>query len=88
MANNQDSGVIPPHGGYRDLQSYQMTEIIYDATVVFCNQFISPRSRTHDQMVQAARSSKQNIAANALLCLIHQANYRWISNCACSKKSF
>ena len=75
MANNQDSGVIPPHGGYRDLQSYQMTEIIYDATVVFCNRFISPRSRTHDQMVQAARSSKQNIAANALLCLIHQANY-------------
>ena len=66
MANNQDSGVIPPHGGYRDLQSYQMTEIIYDATVVFCNRFISPRSRTHDQMVQAARSGKQNIAEGSM----------------------
>jgi len=54
--------LIPPHGGYRDLQSYQMAEIVYDATVVFCDRFISRRSRTHDQMVQAARSGKQNHA--------------------------
>jgi restriction system protein len=54
--------LIPPHGGYRDLQSYQMAEIVYDATVMFCDRFISKRSRTHDQMVQAARSGKQNIA--------------------------
>jgi four helix bundle suffix protein len=54
--------VIPPHGGYRDLISYQMAEIVYDATVVFCGRFIDRRSRTHDQMVQAARSGKQNIA--------------------------
>lgn len=54
--------LIPPHGGYRDLKSYQMAEIVYDATVVFCDRFISKRSRTHDQMVQAARSGKQNIA--------------------------
>jgi len=47
--------IIPPHGGYRDLQFYQMSEIVYDGTVVFCDRFISPRSRTHDQMVQAAR---------------------------------
>jgi hypothetical protein len=39
-----------------------MAEIVYDATVVFCDRFISKRSRTHDQMVQAARSGKQNIA--------------------------
>lgn len=54
--------LIPPHGGYRELKSYQMAEIIHDATVVFCDSFIEKRSRTHDQMVQAARSGKQNIA--------------------------
>jgi restriction system protein len=54
--------LIPPHGGYRDLQSYQMSEIVYDGTVVFCDRFIDKKSRTHDQMVQAARSGKQNIA--------------------------
>ncbi len=58
--------LIPPHGGYRDLQSYKMSEIVYDATVVFCNRFINIRSRTHDQMVQAARSGKQNIAEGCM----------------------
>ena len=58
--------LIPPHGGYQDLQSYQMSEIAYDGTVVFCDRFISPRSRTHDQMVQAARSGKQNIAEGSM----------------------
>ncbi len=58
--------LIPPHGGYRSLKSYQTTEIIYDATVVFCNRFIHKRSRTHDQMVQAARSGKQNIAEGSM----------------------
>jgi restriction system protein len=55
-------GLIPPHGGYQDLQSFKMAEIVYDGTVFFCDRFISRRSRTHDQMVQAARSGKQNIA--------------------------
>jgi restriction system protein len=58
--------LIPPHGGYRNLQSYQMSEIVYDATVFFCDRFISKRSRTHDQMVQAARSGKQNIAEGCM----------------------
>jgi len=58
--------LIPPHGGFRNLQSYQMAEIVYDATVVFCNRFINRRSRTHDQMVQAARSGKQNIAEGSM----------------------
>jgi len=58
--------IIPPHGGYRDLQSYQMSEIVYDGTVAFCDRFISLRSRTHDQMVQAARSGKQNIAEGCM----------------------
>ena len=55
------NGFIPPHGGYQNLMSYQMAEIVYDATVYFCNKYISKFSRTHDQMVQAARSGKQNI---------------------------
>lgn len=54
--------LIPAHGGYRELKSYQMAEIVYDATVAFCDRFVDRRSRTHDQMVQAARSGKQNIA--------------------------
>lgn len=58
--------LIPPHGGFRDLKSYQMAEIVYDATAVFCDRFISKRSRTHDQMVQAARSGKQNIAEGSM----------------------
>src|SRR5579862_4431249 len=60
------SGIIPAHGGYRELKSYKGAEIIYDATVVFCDRFIGRRSRTHDQMVQAARSGKQNIAEGSM----------------------
>ena len=56
------TALIPAHGGYRKLKSYQASEIIYDATVAFCARFIDRRSRTTDQMVQAARSGKQNIA--------------------------
>ncbi len=52
---------IPPHGGYRNLLSYQKAEIVYDATVRFRARFLSKRDRTYDQMVQAARSGKQNI---------------------------
>jgi four helix bundle suffix protein len=60
------NSLIPPHGGYQDLQSYKMAEIVYDGTAVFCDRFISPKSRTHDQMVQAARSGKQNIAEGSM----------------------
>ena len=55
-------GFIPPHGGYEKLFSYPKTQIIYDATVRFCERFVNPKSRTHDQMVQAARSGNKNIA--------------------------
>jgi len=54
-------GFIPPHGGYRKLLSYQRAEVVYDATVRFCARFLDRRDRTVDQMVQAARSGKQNI---------------------------
>ena len=49
-------------GGYRDTASFQTTTLIYDATVWFCEKFLDARSRTVDQMVQAARSGRQNIA--------------------------
>ena len=62
----QSPTLIPPHGGYQGLQSYQMSEIAYDGTVVFCDRFVNRRSRTHDQMVQAARSGKQNIAEGSM----------------------
>lgn len=58
---NQDK-LIPAHGGYRQLKSFQHAELVYDGTVKFCDRFIDKRSRTHDQMVQAARSGRQNIA--------------------------
>jgi restriction system protein len=53
---------LRPSGGYRKTASFQTSTIIYDATVWFCEKFLDPRSRTIDQMVQAARSGRQNIA--------------------------
>lgn len=53
---------IRPSGGYRDTCSFQTATLIYDATVWFCEKYLDPRSRTVDQMVQAARSGRQNIA--------------------------
>ncbi|MEY2607599.1 MAG: hypothetical protein QOH31_5453 [Verrucomicrobiota bacterium] len=54
-------GFIPAHGNYRALLSYQKAEIIYDFTYRFCHRFLANLDRTNDQMVQAARSGKQNI---------------------------
>lgn len=54
--------LIPKHGGYRKLKSFQVAQLAYDVTMRFCARYISARSRTHDQMVQAARSGVQNIA--------------------------
>ena len=53
---------LRPSGGYRSLKSFQTATVIYDATVAFCARFIDSRSRLVDQMVQAARSGRQNIA--------------------------
>jgi len=54
--------LIPLHGGYRKLKSFQVAQLVYDVTVRFCDRYIEKRSRTRDQMVQAARSGVQNIA--------------------------
>jgi restriction system protein len=57
-----DMPKMRPSGGYRHTCSFQTATMIYDATVWFCEKFLDPRSRTVDQMVQAARSGRQNIA--------------------------
>jgi four helix bundle suffix protein len=59
-------GFIPPHGGYQQLLSYRKAEIVYDATVYFCARFLDKRDRTYDQMIQAARSGKQNIVEGSM----------------------
>lgn len=64
--NGDRPRVILPHGGYRKLRSFQVAQAAYDATVVFCDRFVDKRSRTHDQMVQAARSGVQNIAEGSM----------------------
>lgn len=60
--DGNNEGFIPSHGGYRNLITYQKSEIIYDATVFFTRRNFRKYDRTIDQMVQAARSGKQNIA--------------------------
>src|SRR5947199_1232963 len=59
---NEPEKLISLHGGYRRLKSFQVAQLAYDVTVRFCDRYITKRSRTHDQMVQAARSGVQNIA--------------------------
>ncbi len=58
--------LIPKHGGYRHLKSFQVAQLVYDVTVRFCDKYIAKRSRTHDQMVQAARSGVQKIAEGSV----------------------
>jgi len=53
---------LRPSGGYRELRTFQAATIIYDGTAAFCERFVDRRSRTVVQMVQAARSGRQNIA--------------------------
>jgi four helix bundle suffix protein len=57
----RNDGFIPPHGGYDGLVAYQKAIIVFQTTVRFCQRFLKRTDRTIDQMVQAARSGKQNI---------------------------
>lgn len=61
MKTSDRPGFIPPHGHYQKLLSYQKAEVVYDLTCRFCERFLKRGDRTIDQMVQAARSGKQNI---------------------------
>jgi four helix bundle suffix protein len=61
-ARTGDGGsLIPKHGGYKNTKTWQLADLIYDVTVRFCDKYVDRRSRTHDQMVQAARSGCQNL---------------------------
>jgi len=64
--DRNDEPLIPKHGGYRKLKSFQVAQLVYDVTVRFCDRYVEKRSRTHDQMVQAARSGVQNIAEGSV----------------------
>lgn len=76
--------IILPNGGYKKLKSYQKSKIVYDYTVYFCNKYFNKYDRTIGQMVQAARSCKQNIidgskasaiSVNCMIGLIMVNNY-------------
>lgn len=58
---NEEPGFIPPHGNYEVLICFQKSEVVYDITHRFCHKFLARNDRTIDQMIQAARSGKQNI---------------------------
>ncbi|NUN93061.1 MAG: four helix bundle protein [Verrucomicrobiae bacterium] len=59
--SSREDRVLPAHGGYESLLSFQKARVVYDATVRFCERFVDKHNRTRDQMIQAARSGKQNI---------------------------
>ena len=58
---SDEPGFLPPHGNYHELLSFQKAEIVYDLTFRFAHKYLSKGDRTIDQMIQSARSGKQNI---------------------------
>lgn len=80
MSSN-DSPFLP-HGGYRHLRSYKVAEVVYDATVVFCRRFIPKSDRTHDQMVQAARSGVRNISEGSGAAATSRKSEMFLTNVA------
>jgi len=60
-SHNSQSLILPPRGDYQTLLSYQKAAVVYQITFRFCQNFLKKGDRTVDQMVQAARSGKQNI---------------------------
>lgn len=75
-------GFIPDHGGYRNLFSYLKAEIIFDGTVYFTDRFFNKYDRTIGQMVQAARSGKQNIAEGSIASATSKETERKLTNVA------
>ena len=60
-SSHEQRPIIPPRGDYQTLLSYQKAEVVYDITFRFAHKFLSKGDRTVDQMIQSARSCKQNI---------------------------
>lgn len=63
---NEGESLIPKHGGYKNTKTWQLADVIYDVTVRFCEKYVDRRSRTHDQMVQSARSGAQNLQEGSM----------------------
>ena len=61
-----NESLLPKHGGYKNLLTYQLAELIYDITVLFCKKYVPVSDRTNDQMVQSGRSGFQNIAEGSV----------------------
>jgi four helix bundle suffix protein len=83
MTMPEPETLIPKHGGYRHLKSFQVAQLVYDVTVRFCDLYIDRRSRTHDQMVQAARSGVQNIAEGSQVSGTSKKMELKLTNVAC-----
>ena len=82
MTTPNTQGFIPKHGGYQNLISFQKAEIIYDGTQYFVNRFYRKPDRTIDQMVQAARSGKQNIAEASMASAMSKQTEIFLTNVA------
>lgn len=76
---------LPKKGNYRGLIAYQKAEIIYDITFYFANHFLGPKDRTIDQMIQAARSGKQNISEGSAAASTSAETEIKLTNDQCSK---
>jgi restriction system protein len=84
---SEPSSPLLPHGGYEHLRSYKVAEAVYDATVAFCDRFIDKHSRTHDQMVQAARSGVRNISEGSGAAATSRKSEMMLTNVARSSLS-
>jgi restriction system protein len=65
-SNSFNEKILFQRGGYRNLKSYQMATLVHDLNMEFCQRYVDRRSRTRDQMEQAGRSGRQNIAEGSL----------------------
>jgi four helix bundle suffix protein len=83
IMKNQEP-LIPKHGGYRKLKTFQLAQLCYDVTVRFCDRYVDKKSRTHDQMVQAARSGVQNIAEGSEASATSKKFELKLTNVACA----
>ena len=66
LNSDMEANILLKHDGFKKLLSYQKSLIVYQITVIFCNRFLNCRDRTVDQMIQAARSGKQNIIEGSM----------------------
>lgn len=73
---------LPQKGDYKKLRCFQLSEHLYDITFVFCDRFLNPADRTRDQMIQAARSAKQNIAEGSCASTMSKKSELFLTNVA------